>query len=62
MTEDERKATQTIIEIDDERVDQAFWAAYCELGPEPPYHRRKAHMAYIDKLTSKAREICRRLI
>ena len=50
-----------VIEADNERLDQALWLAYCDLGPEPDFKtRKKAHVAYVKVFRERAREIMSR--
>lgn len=47
-----------VIEADSERVDQAYWLAYCQLGPEPEFRAdRRTHVAYVRRLNETARQI-----
>lgn len=51
-----------VIEADGERLDQAYWLAYCELGTEPSFEtEEEAHRAYSRRLTERAAEIFARL-
>lgn len=48
---------------DQQRIDQAYWAASCELGPEPDWKKSPLlHKWYSQELSKRAREKAKRLI
>lgn len=62
MTEDQILQARILqAQADQERVDHALQAANRELGPEPCYARRKAHVVYCRALQKLATEMYKRL-
>ena len=60
---DLRLLNAEILVADQQRREQAYWAAYCELGPEPDYQKSPIrHKAYSLLLVRKAKEVFMRVI